>query len=268
MENTTQFKKTLHTFYKTNRRSLPWRETIDPYRVFVSEIMLQQTQVSRVLPKYELFIEHFPTFESLANASFSDILFYWKGLGYNRRAKWLQESARIIVQKYKGKTPDKQNLLEQLPGIGEATAASIIVFTYNIPILFIETNVRRVFIHHFFSNRDNVHDDEVLPYLQETLDKNAPREFYYALMDYGSYLPRHYGNANKKSKHYGKQSKFEGSIRQMRGKILEILITQKTVSMLKLKSYVKDDSRLEQALKGLIDDGLVLQKGEAFSLSK
>lgn len=185
--------------------------------------MLQQTQVSRVLTKYEPFINFFPDFPTLASASFEQILKLWSGLGYNRRALHLHKSAKIIAQELKSNISSDPLLLEKLPGIGKATAASIVVFSYNTPLVFIETNIRRVFIHHFFKDGIKVHDRDIYPLIERTLDQEDPREWYYGLMDYGSYLSKIVQNPNRKSTHYVRQSKFEGSVRQQRGKILREL---------------------------------------------
>src|SRR5665213_252944 len=228
------FKKTIWQYYKKHGRSLiPWRKTRDPYKILVSELMLQQTQVSRVTPKYLAFIKKFPTFKSLAEASVPSVLEMWQGLGYNRRALYLKKTAEIVQEKYKGKLPHNLELLIELPGIGKNTAAAICAYSFNLPVVFIETNIRRIFIHFFFPNKKQVDDTEILKLVQKTLDQKNPREWYWALMDYGSFLKTQVENPNRKSKHYTKQSKFKGSDREIRGKILRILLKEKIISKTK-----------------------------------
>ena len=144
-----EFRKMVLTYYADHGRDLAWRTTTDPYRILVSEIMLQQTQVERVTVKYPAFIAAFPDFPSLAGAPLSDVLAVWQGMGYNRRAISLQKCARRVVEEYDTSLPQDPEVLETFPGIGRATAASICAFAFNMPVIFIETNIRRVFIHFF-----------------------------------------------------------------------------------------------------------------------
>lgn len=217
----TSFKKIVWDYYRKYGRDLAWRNIKDPYRIVVSEIMLQQTQVERVSRMYSLFIKKFPSFKALARAPVSRVLLGWQGLGYNRRALNLQKLAQIVTEKYKGKLPETVEELDALPGIGKGTAGSLSAFVFNKPVPFIETNIRRVFLHHFFPGKKSVHDGGILKLVEKTVDKKNPREWYYALMDYGSHLGKKVENPNRRSKHYSKQSKFEGSNRQLRGRILK-----------------------------------------------
>jgi A/G-specific adenine glycosylase len=182
--------------------------------------MLQQTQVCRVVGKYEEFIRRFPSFSTLASASLRDVLQAWQGLGYNRRGKWVHDGARIIVNDFANTIPTDVSLVDSLPGVGLATAASIVCFTHNLPVVCIETNIRRVYLFHFFSNEHDVTDGRVMQKIEETIDRENPREWYWALMDYGAYLATVVENPNRRSRHYVKQKKFEGSRRQVRGRIL------------------------------------------------
>lgn len=152
--------------------------------------MLQQTQVPRVLKKYEEFLKTFPTFQSLAEAPLRDVLRVWQGMGYNRRGKYLRDAAQIVVTKYQKNFPHEPSLIDELPGIGYATACSIAAFAFNKPTIFIETNIRRVFIHHFFKDRRDIDDKELYSLVEAALDRIHPRDWYYALMDYGSYLAK------------------------------------------------------------------------------
>lgn len=203
---------------------MPWRDQPTPYHVVVSELMLQQTQVSRVLEKYPLFLEVFPDFNTLAHAKTVDVLAAWQGLGYNRRALYLHQIAQAVVGYCDGVLPADPGVLQKLPGIGAGTAGSIAAFAFNARVVFIETNIRRVFIHHFFADETEIPDSAILPLIEQTLDHEQPREWYYALMDYGAYLAKTVPNPNRRSKHYTKQSKFEGSDRQIRGQIVRLLL--------------------------------------------
>lgn len=245
---------------------MPWRELITPYGIFVSEIMLQQTQVSRIVGKYTEFIKELPTFEALAQAPLSQLLSLWQGIGYNRRALYMQRSAQLIVRDYSGVLPQDPNILDTFPGIGKATAASIVVYAYNKPVPFIETNVRRVFIHHFFGDKTNVDDKELWPLVEEALQNEDPREWYYALMDYGTMLAKTIPNPNKKSKHYVIQSKFEGSRRQLRGKILKYLLaaenSERSVNAVHIINSVNGEADIVYSvLDELKQEGFVMEKG-------
>lgn len=223
-EDIRRFRSVIRAFFRENRRSMPWRDTRDPFAIVVSEIMLQQTQVDRVYEKYTAFIARFPDFRSLAEAPLAEVLTLWQGLGYNRRAIALKGIAAIVSDDFGGRLPDSVETLMKLPGIGHATASSIAAFAFNMPTVFIETNIRRVFIHHFFHGRTDVHDDEILPLVQKALDRKSPREWYYALMDYGASLKKSVPNPNRRSRHYTRQTKFEGSTRQKRGAILRFVL--------------------------------------------
>ena len=205
------FQRFLSLFYASCGRDLPWRRTTDPYRILVSEFMLQQTRVERVLTKYPEFLGRFPDIEALARAPRRDVLLVWQGLGYNRRALSLHETAERITDEYHGSIPLDREILDSFPGIGSATAGAIVVFSTNRPEIFIETNIRRVYIHLFFPDAVKVHDREIEPILGKTMIRKKPREFYYSLMDYGSILKKKAGNPNARSASYSRQSPFEGS---------------------------------------------------------
>lgn len=248
-------------------RDFPWRNTTDPYRILVSEVMLQQTQVARVLIKYPAFISQFSNFKELASASTKDVLLAWQGMGYNRRALYLKKIAEIVVKKYKGKLPDDPVILDSFPGIGEATAASIVAFAFNKPVVFIETNIRRVFLHLFFEGRKlKVDDREILPLVKQTLDDKNPREWYWALMDYGAHLGKTVDNPNKKSKHYAVQSRFEGSDRQMRGEILRILLKKPQAEKNIVSILKKKNGRVKNILQNMIKEGLIEYKLQKYSI--
>ncbi len=218
-----RFRSIIWQYYRKCGRRMPWRRTRDPYRILVSEIMLQQTQVARVVRFYPAFIKKFPDFRSLAQAKTADVLRAWQGMGYNRRALALQRLSRIVLEKFNGRLPHERAALVSLPGIGEATTGALRAFAWNEPEVFIETNIRRVFIHFFFPKHEKVTDDELRRYIKRTLDRKNPREWYWALMDYGAMLGG-VANPNRKSAHYRKQPRFSGSDRELRGKILQFLL--------------------------------------------
>jgi A/G-specific adenine glycosylase len=268
MPSIPQFKKIIRDYYKKHgRHDMSWRKTHDPYKILVSELMLQQTQVSRVTPKYLAFIKKFPNFKSLAQASAPSVLEIWQGLGYNRRALYLKKTAEIVQQKYKGILPKEIDALVELPGIGKNTAAAICTYSFNMPVIFIETNIRRIFIHFFFPKSKKVNDKKILKLVEKTLDRKNPREWYWALMDYGSYLKTQVENPNRKSAHYAKQSKFEGSDRQIRGKILRILLKEKRISKTELFAELSEEKeRVERILKTLVKDGFIKENKEIIIL--
>jgi A/G-specific adenine glycosylase len=202
------------------RDDLPWRQTTDPYRVLVSEVMLQQTQVSRVAPKYEAFLRAFPTVEALAEAPIDRLLAVWQGLGYNRRALALKRAAEVVVKRHGGSVPATLDELVALPGVGHATAAQVLAFAFDIGVPFIETNVRAVYLHEFFPGVEGVPDSALLPLVADTLDHDRPREWFWALLDYGTHLKATQPNPSCRSKHHVRQSRFEGSNRQLRGRLL------------------------------------------------
>jgi A/G-specific adenine glycosylase len=259
-----EFQNFILDFYKQNKRSFPWRETNDPYKIMVSEIMLQQTQTYRVLPKYEAFISQFPTIESLATTSLAQVLNVWSGLGYNRRARFLHQAAIHIHTELDNKFPTTSKELQKIPGIGPYTASAVLVFSYNTPLVLIETNIRRVFIHFFFNDQDNIDDKQILPLIEKTMVNKNPKYWYYALMDYGNYLSKVIENPNRKSKHYTKQSKFDGSVRKVRGEIIRILISAPQTRE-KLSQEV-NNPLFEKALTGLMKDQLIIDDNNLINL--
>lgn len=260
-----EFRKKVWDFYKENKRDFPWRNTTYPYEIFVSEIMLQQTQTSRVIEKYNNFLQKFPSLKDLATATQADVLKEWQGLGYNRRGLYLKKTAEIIVNQYNTIFPQTREELVLLPGIGTNTAGSILAFAFNIPVVFIETNIRRAFIHEFFEEQVDVDDKEILQLVEQTLDHENPREWYYALMDYGNYLAKNTVNPNRKSKHYAQQSKFEGSLRQTRGRILKLLL-DKNYDIKLLDDEFEDNEHVANALEQLMKEGFIEKVGTIIRL--
>ncbi len=264
-----KFRERIRSYYVKHGRELPWRQTKDPYRILVSEIMLQQTQVERVFEKYPAFVQQFPDFRALADASFRDVLIAWQGLGYNRRAVSLKKIGEVVIRQYGGKLPADLHLLSSLPGIGYNTACAILAFAFNKPVVFIETNIRTVFTHFFFVERDEIRDGEILPLVGETLDRKNPRRWYSALMDYGTMLKKKYGSLNPKSAHYQKQPPFKGSDRQVRGMVLKHLLGGPASSPSDLAEKVGVPAeRLQQTLKDLQAEGFVRETEGVYSIAQ
>ena len=262
MTTSEEFRSKIYNFYRTHRRDLPWRDTADPYRIMVSEIMLQQTQVERVKEKYSIFLEQFPDVESLGRATTEEVLAAWQGLGYNRRALALKKAAGEIVERFGGILPDNEKSLRSLPGIGPYTAAAILTFAFNQPVVMIETNIRRVFIHCFFKDQTGVADRDILPLIEETLDRENPREWYNALMDYGFYVGTTIENPNRRSRHYQRQSPFEGSNRQIRGKILRLLVGGGDTAIEELSRDLDLPlSSISPVIRQLEDEGFISREG-------
>jgi A/G-specific adenine glycosylase len=254
--NTSQFNEEVWEKGRELYRDMPWRDNIEPYFVLVSELMLQQTQVDRVIPKFELFMRTFPTIAELAKAPLAEVLTVWSGLGYNRRAKFLHEAAKKVVADYNGKIPDTYEGLVSLPGVGPNTAGAILAYSFNQPVVFIETNVRTVYFHHFFEDQSLVTDKELKELAAETIDKEHPREWYWALMDYGSYLKKQGVGRIDKSSHYKKQAPLKGSLREVRGLILKALAGKDSTEA-DLRSTLPDDERFSLALTALKNEGLI-----------
>ena len=227
-------------------RDLPWRRTRDPYIIWLSEVMLQQTQVPRVEARMPAWLERFPTIDALAQASASDVLEAWQGLGYNRRALALHAAARTISERYGGAMPHDAAALRALPGIGPATAQGIRAFAFDLPGVYLETNVRTVILHHLFPDVPGVPDRELIPLVEATCPASSvtdapdapyaepqdaddtPRSWYYALLDYGAYLKKTVPNPSRRSAGYARQSRFEGSRRQKRAEVVRMLLAART----------------------------------------
>lgn len=273
-------KKVWGYYFEHGRHGLSWRfgvgkksvrssrEILDPYRIFVSELMLQQTQVDRVIPKYHAFVEKFPTAVSLAKAKQSDIVRLWQGLGYNRRALYLKKACEEIVQKRAGQFPVTFEELRTLSGIGPYTAGAICAFAYNQPVIFIETNIRSVFLHEFFPGKSDISDTDIIPLIEKTLDIQNPREWYWALMDYGAFLKKSNPNPNRRSMHHTVQSKFVGSDRQIRGAILVLFSVKVTLSQTDIIRLLPqfEKFRVETQVQKLLSEGFLISQKDTFSL--
>jgi A/G-specific adenine glycosylase len=261
------FQKMILDYYSTHGRDLAWRKTTDPYCILVSEVMLQQTQVERVAAKYPAFIAAFPDFAALAEAPLSEVLAAWQGMGYNRRAITLQGCARKVVDEYGRMLPQDPDILATFPGIGMATAASICAFAFSMPVVFIETNIRRVFIHFFFDNEDTVQDREIIPLVRSALYQKDPRVWYWALMDYGSALRKTVPNPNRRSAQYTRQSAFAGSDREIRGLIIRRLLNGPAPDSEDLiRNAGGDRPRVLRILGTLKDEGFLTKSGNGYAI--
>jgi A/G-specific adenine glycosylase len=262
-----RFQTIILSWYEREGRDLAWRHTTDPYSIFISEIMLQQTQVGRVTIKYPEFMEAFPTFAALAEAPLRKVLAVWQGMGYNRRAIALHACAGQVMKNFGGELPQDVDVLVTLPGIGHATACSIAAFAFNMPVPFIETNIRRVFIHFFFHDRSSVTDREILPLVEQSLDTANPRIWYWALMDYGSALKNAVPNPNKRSAHYTRQPKFAGSDRELRGMVLRSLVNNPQQDERELAGSISlSASRVHRIIHALIAEGFIEKKGNVLMI--
>lgn len=269
-EEIASFRAFIWDFYALHKRDFAWRNTDNPYYVVVSELMLQQTQTHRVEQKFEQFILEFPDFETLAQASLRNVLSLWQGLGYNRRAKYLQQIAQAIMHEHGGVLPADIEKLRALPGIGPYTAGSICAFAFNKPTVFIETNIRAVFLDTFFKDQDRVPDAQLLPLVDATVDRENPREWYYALMDYGVALKKNGKNPNVRSRHYTVQSKFEGSDRQIRGKIIALLTHHEQLNFSALAAQIDDSQqdRIQRIVDQLCQDQLIQKDGCCYHVAE
>ncbi|MDR0513921.1 MAG: adenine glycosylase [Coriobacteriaceae bacterium] len=257
-------------------RDLPWRDIDDPYAVLVSEVMLQQTQVSRVMGYWAPFLAAFPTLDALAAADAAVVLERWQGLGYNRRALSLKRTAETCSREQGGVLPTSYEGLLALPGIGSATAAGVCAFAYRKPSVYLETNVRAVFIHEFFPEAAQVSDKQIHPLVESTCSQQDPRGWYYALLDYGAFLKQQAANPSRRSVHYTRQSPFQGSRRQKRALLLRQVLAHPGISGDKLKACLDDFEKAagrcpcdqvlcDEILEGLCKEGFFKKEGEAYS---
>lgn len=261
-----RFQKLVWQHYKKHgRHTLPWRKTRNLYHILVSEVMLQQTQVERVIAFYARFIQQFSSAKKLAHAPLSQVLKVWQGLGYNRRAKMLREAAKKLASSNLKTITE----LEALPGVGPYTARAIAAFAWNRDVVFVETNIRTALIHHFFPRRESVADTELVEVLQRLLPKGKAREWYSALMDYGASLKRSGISRNARSLHYAKQSKFSGSVREARGAIVRRLASHPASHRL-LTNLLGSTRRtqLEEALLALLKEGFIKKKKGVYTLAR
>jgi A/G-specific adenine glycosylase len=256
-----QFRSAVLDYYRRYGRQFPWRKTHDPYRILLSEMMLQQTQTERVLPKYTEFISRWPTFHALDRAPFPEVLSCWRGLGYNRRAIALKRIAAISVTTYGGTLPENRDQLLELPMVGPATAAAVQLFCWNIPALYLETNIRRVLIYFFFHEAQKVRDRDLYTVLEALQDYADPASWYYALMDYGVFLKKLAFNPNRRSAHYARQPAFADSNRRIRGSILALMTETDCIGAEELERKLPFEAgRIRFCLERLEEEGFVQQE--------
>ncbi len=264
MPSAKKFRQEIWQYYHDHKRILPWRDTTDPYKIMVSEIMLQQTQANRVISFYENFLRTFPSVHTLAAAPIKDVLVLWQGLGYNRRAVYLHQAAKKIITDFGGQVPSTIDELITLPGVGKNTAGAILAYSFNQPVTFIETNIRKTIIHFFFAHLDKVSDHDVSAIVTNTIDKLNPREWYWAMVDYGSELGRQRVVRNDRSQSYKKQSSFEGSNRQLRARLLRYILEQPR-RLQEIESTFPNNST-KKNLTNLQQDGLIREKDGIYQI--
>jgi A/G-specific adenine glycosylase len=267
-----EFQKIILEYYACYGRDFPWRKNTDPWGVLVSEFMLQQTQTARVVPYWERWMKKWPVPADLAASSLEEAVREWSGLGYNRRAKHLWECSGVISEKHGGRVPDTPEALLALPGIGPYTSGAIACFAWNHPAVFIETNIRSVLLHFFFQDKTDVQDDALFPLLKASLDRENPRRWYWALMDYGAELKKTTVNPNRKSAGYVRQGRFKGSLREVRGVIVRQLLKRDGQNETILLGNVKTDleglkeADFYKALGALRKDMMVAEKEGVYSI--
>jgi A/G-specific adenine glycosylase len=248
------FRQKIFDFYRLNRRSFPWRETTDRYAVMVSEIMLQQTQAERVVPRFNAWLRHYPDTSHLASAPLREVLALWSGLGYNSRAMRLHQCAVIIKESYGGVVPSQPELLKKLPGIGEYTCRSIPIFADNLDLAAVDTNIRRIIIHEFALSED-ISAFELQQLAEALLPSGQSRDWHNALMDYGALLL-----TSKKTgiRSVSRQSKFQGSKRWYRGRLIKELVHSEAMYLEEIeKIYADCPWNLHEIISELINEGMI-----------
>jgi A/G-specific adenine glycosylase len=264
-KNIREFQGRILEFYASEGRDLPWRKTNDRYAIMVSEIMLQQTQVDRVIPKYAAWLKRFPTVNALAQAPLSDVLAVWSGLGYNSRAKRLHDAAKAIVTTHGGVVPSTEEGLRALPGIGPYTARSVLIFADNADLATVDTNIRRIILHEF-DIPESTDDKELFRIAERLLPKGRSREWHNALMDYGATVltSRKSGIRPKTT-----QTRFEGSRRQVRGRLLKLLIDKGTLDEKALDTaFTGSTHGWRDVAKELVEEGLIEKEKGRLRLSR
>lgn len=258
------FQELIFSWWTKNRRDLPWRQTRDPYKIHISEVMLQQTQVSRVIPVYSAFLQTYPTVQALALASVGSVLVAWRGMGYNRRALYLVQTAQKIVQEHNGIYPDKEKDLRHLPGLGIYTARAILVFAYQQQVAFVDTNIKKIIEQHFFNG-----EQQKALLVQSVADQLLPVgrawDWHQALMDYGSAI-------HQKSKRNGNKEAipFKDTHRFIRGRIMDMVRDQdweeEHLVQTFQEKYRKEEARIFYNLNNLLQEGLLSKDGNIIHL--
>jgi A/G-specific adenine glycosylase len=264
------FRSSILDFYAKHGRRFSWRETSDPYHILLSEVMLQQTQTSRVEPKYELFLSLWPDFASLAKAPLDELLFHWKGLGYNRRALNLRKSA-LLTEQWGWTIPADEDAIASLPGVGKATTAALLAFSFQKQSIYLETNIRRVLLTCFYPEAEQVKDKELEQLLALLVSEiEDVKSWYYALMDYGVLLKALLPNANTRSAHYTRQSVFENSNRQIRGQLIHLLSDTGAKDIQQIAAILSrfDEERIYSCLNDLQKEGFVQKSDGVYRIPR
>lgn len=258
------FRREVWRFYRRHRRDLPFRDTTDPYAITVAEVMLQQTQVERVVPYYAEWITRWPDWASLARAENRQILEIWSGLGYNRRALYLGQLANRVMTDFGGKLPSDPQVLQTLPGIGPYTAHAILIFAFNRSLITIDTNIRKVLLFEF-ALPTTTSKQELETLAKRILPRGRARDWHNALMDYGNLaLPRRMEHIPPATR----QSRFDGSRRQIRGAIVKALVKRRQLSIAQLPGMLPfPKGRIREALDSLRKDGLIVKKNSIIRLA-
>jgi len=283
-----KFQKHILDWYGVHKRDLPWRQTRDPYRILISEVMSQQTQISRVVPKYEAWISVFPTVWDLANASVRDVLFHWSGLGYNRRALYLKQCALVVSSRARNPDgishdvrddsywywPQTEKELMELPGIGKYTARAILCFAFGQQVAVVDTNVRRVILTQIKNSKVNsdqigvknqkLTEKEIEILAEQLVPKGKAYAWNQALMDYAAAELKHTKIP------IPKQSRFKDSDRFVRGHIIKMLLRSSMLENRIYKEITKTMSlekpRFLTIVKGLQKEGLIVKKNTLLML--
>lgn len=293
VSNVPEIISSLLFWYKRKQRDLLWRKTRNPYRILVSEVMLQQTQVDRVIPKYKAFLRQFPNIKALANAKASDVIKAWKGLGYNRRALMLQRTAQMIRTEHGGRFPRDLETLKTLPGVGDYTARAILSFAYEQPIMMMDTNHRRFYQRVFFGMHNKT-DKQLLARADELLENKQLHKSTYdwnqALMDFGSQIcttrvpkcqecplkqwcrayPKILTHTPNPVAPKTKTARipFRQTDRYFRGRIIDNLRVDHRISLTKLEKSFPElpKERFQKIVRQLKTDGLIVQHGRSILL--
>jgi A/G-specific adenine glycosylase len=257
-----QFQNKILSWYKQNKRDLPWRKTTNPYHILVSEVMLQQTQVDRVIPYYKQFLKHYPTVQDLARADKTTLLKVWSGLGYNSRVLRLQKLAQQTIEEHNGKLPETKEELLKLPGIGEYTANAVLAFAHNQEVPVLDTNIRRVLIHGEKVN-EKTPQEKLIRIAKELVPQGQSCTWHNALMDYGAKVL----TARKTGiKSVSQQGKFEGSTRQVRGGLIKHLLAEKRVTVRDAKNMFPHND-FDVILAKMEKDELIKREKDTITLA-
>jgi A/G-specific adenine glycosylase len=255
-----KFQKKILQFYQDHKRNLPWRKTTDPYNILLSEFMLQQTQVSRVIDYYIHWVDNWPTIERLAKEEYKNVLHAWMGLGYNRRAMYIHNTAKVIVDEFNGDVLTAVKHYEKLPGIGLYTSKAIQIFADNADIATVDTNIRRIFISEFGLD-EAISDKDLFTLAKQCIPQGKSRDWHNALMDYGAlYLTSRKTGIKPKTQ----QSSFQGSDRQIRGKILRLLLKEDHSKYQLQKELTIESKRLSKILTKMLNEKTVSKTNKIY----